>query len=108
MLKNEDIPQYSIDDRTIKEYFNERIDTPHRNDKPIMFPLQLLVQPLFLDIFTASLQGKNIIIYCHSENRSFIEANLLLDNRFKGINYNMAGGTNACKVEGFPTVTGFG
>ena len=108
MLNNEEGPQYVIDDRTFFEYFNERIDTPHRNDKPILFPLQLMVQPLFLDIFTSLFQGKDIIIYCRSANRSYIGAKLLLDNGFQGIIYNMAGGINAWKAEGLPTITGFG
>jgi rhodanese-related sulfurtransferase len=108
MLNAEQGPQHVIDDRTFSEYFNERIDTPHRNDKPILFPLQLLEQPLFLNIFTVIFQNKDIIIYCRSANRSYIGAKLLIDDGFQGTIYNMAGGINAWKAEGLPTVKGFG
>ena len=108
MLNAEEGVQYVIDDRTLGEYFTERIDTPHRNDKPILFPLQLLEQPLFLNIFTSIFQNKDIIIYCRSANRSYIGAKLLINNGFQGTIYNMAGGINAWKAAGLPTVTGFG
>jgi rhodanese-related sulfurtransferase len=108
MLNAEQDPQYVIDDRTFSEYFNERIDTPHRNDKPILFPLQLLEVPLLLNVFTSVFQNKDIIIYCRSANRSYIGAKLLIDNGFQGIIYNMAGGINAWKAAGLPTVKGFG
>jgi len=108
MLNSEEEPQNVIDDRTFLEYFNERIDTPHQNDKPLLFPLYLLEQPLFLNIFTSIFQGEDIIIYCRSANRSYLGAKLLIDNGFQGIIYNMAGGINAWKSAGLPTVTGFG
>ena len=108
MLNQEEDPQHVIDDRTFQEYFTERIDTPHRNDRPILFPLQLLEQPLFLNLFISIFQNKDIIIYCRSANRSYIGAQLLIDNGFQGTIYNMAGGINAWKAEGLPTVKGFG
>jgi len=108
MLTAEEGIQFVVDDRTFEEYFNGRIDTPHRNDKPILYPLQLLEQPFFLNLFITIFQNKDIIIYCRSANRSWIGANLLVDNGFQGVVYNMAGGINAWKAEGFPTVKGLG
>lgn len=108
MLIAEEGIQFVIDDRTFGEYFDERIDTPHRNDKPIPYPLQLLEQPFFLNLFISIFQNKDIIMYCRSANRSWIGANLLVDNGFQGVVYNMAGGINAWKAEDFPTVTGLG
>ena len=104
----EDGIQLVVDDRTFQEYFTERIATPHSYDKPILYPLQLLQKPFFLNVFIALFQGNEIIIYCRSANRSYIGATLLLDNGFEGTLYNMLGGINAWKAEGLPTVKGFG
>ena len=104
----EDGIQLVIDDRTFEEYFNERIATPHFYDKPILYPLQLLQKPFFMNLFFMLFQGKEVIIYCRSANRSYIGATLLLDNGFEGTLYNMLGGINAWKAEGLPTVKGFG
>ena len=104
----EDGIQLVVDDRTFEEYFNERIATPHFYDKPILYPLQLLQKPFFMNLFFMLFQGKEIIIYCRSANRSYIGATLLLDNGFEGTLYNMLGGIKAWKAEGLPTVKGFG
>lgn len=109
MLQDEeDGRQIPIDDRTFNEYFTERIATPHSYDKPILYPLQLIEKPFFMQIFINFFDGKEIIIYCRSANRSYIGANLLLDNGYQGNIYNMIGGINQWKAEGLPTVKGLG
>jgi rhodanese-related sulfurtransferase len=108
MLNTDATVQHVIDDRTFNEYFTERIDTPHRNDKPLLFPLQLLEEPFFLSLFLSIFQNKDIIIYCRSANRSYIGAKILIDHDFQGTIYNMIGGINAWKAAGLPTVKGFG
>jgi rhodanese-related sulfurtransferase len=104
----EDGRQFVVDDRMLSEYFSERIATPHVYDKPVLYPLQLMELPVFADLFNALFNGKEVIIYCRSANRSWIGANLLVDNGFTGVLYNMAGGINEWKAQGLPTVKGFG
>lgn len=104
----EDGIQYVVDVRTFEEYANERIATPHLYDKPILYPLQLIEQPLFAKIFIILFNGKEVILYCRSANRSNIAGHILLDAGFSGVLYNMLGGINEWKAEGFPTVSGFG
>jgi rhodanese-related sulfurtransferase len=104
----EDGRQFVVDDRTLSEYFSERIATPHVYDKPVLYPLQLMELPVFADLFNALFNGKEVIIYCRSANRSWIGANLLVDNGFTGVLYNMAGGINEWNAQGLPTVKRFG
>jgi len=109
MLQNEeDGIQIPVDDRTFGEYFTERIATPHFYDKPVLYPLQLLKIPFFMNLFIMLFQGKEVIIYCRTANRSYIGAKLLIDNGFEGTLYNMLGGIVAWKAAGLPTVKGFG
>jgi rhodanese-related sulfurtransferase len=100
--------QIPVDDRTFQEYFTERIATPHSYDKPILYPLQLIEQPFFMKLFFFLFEDKEIIIYCRSANRSYIAGNLLFENGYQGVVYNMVGGINAWKAAGLPTVKGFG
>jgi len=109
MLNNEDDGvQIPVDVRTFGEYFNERISTPHRYDKPILYPLQLLEIPLFRNIFIKLFQGKEVILYCRTAHRSGIAGNIILDGGYDGTLYNMIGGIVAWKDAGLPTVKGLG
>lgn len=109
MLQNDDDGiQIPVDVRTFEEYFTERIATPHFYDKPILYPLQLIEIPFFMKLFIVLFQGKEIILYCRSANRSNVAGNILLNNGFEGTLYNMLGGINAWKASGLPTVKGFG
>jgi len=109
MLESEeDGIQIPVDDRTFQEYFTERIATPHSYDKPILYPLQLIEIPLFRNIFFFLFEDKEVIIYCRSANRSYIAGNILFENGYQGVVYNMVGGINEWKAAGLPTVKGFG
>ncbi len=108
LQSEEDGKQYVVDVRTFEEYANERIATPHLYDKPILYPLQLIEKPLFAKIFVILFNGKEVILYCRSANRSNIAGHILLDAGFDGVLYNMFGGINEWKAEGLPTVSGFG
>ncbi len=100
--------QILIDVRTPKEYFTERIYTQSLLEKPKLFPLQLMERnDLFLRFFMMRYNDKEIILYCRSANRSFLATQLLLDRGFNGKIYNMLGGINEWKAEGFPTTRGF-
>lgn len=109
MLNNEsDGIQFVVDVRTFKEYFNERIATPHLYDKPILYPLQIIQNPLFSKIFVLIFKNKEVILYCRSANRSWIAGNILISSGFEGKLYNMVGGIIEWKANGLPTVSGFG
>ena len=109
MLESEaDGIQVPVDDRTFQEYFTERIATPHYYDKPILYPLQLIEIPFFRNIFFFLFEDKEVIIYCRSANRSYIAGNILFENGYQGVVYNMVGGINEWKAAGLPTVKGFG
>jgi len=109
MLNNEeDGIQIPVDVRTLEEYFNERISSPHRYDRPILYPLQLLEMPLFANIFTKIFHGKEVILYCRTARRSGIAGDIILESGYDGQIYNMIGGIVSWKEEGLPTVTGFG
>ncbi len=98
--------QIPIDVRTFKEFINERIKTPYKENRARNFPLQLLWKDFFLHIFMKRYSGKEIILYCHSGNRSYISAKILVENNFNGKIYNMVGGITAWKNAGYPTITG--
>ncbi len=98
---------YLIDVRTSEEYINERIYTTSTKEKSRLFSLQWMENEKPLDTFFKLYEGKKIILYCRSANRSCIAANLLVDNDFQGEIYNMAGGIKEWKNKGLPTVSGF-
>lgn len=109
MLQNEsDGREVVVDVRTLPEWFNERVATPHWYDKPILYPLQLLELPMFTQLFRLAFEGNEVILYCHSGNRSCIAGNMLVDEGFQGTLYNMEGGIVAWKAASLPVVTGFG
>ncbi|KAA0000997.1 MAG: rhodanese-like domain-containing protein [Thermoplasmata archaeon] len=109
MLNNEDDGiQIPVDVRTLQEYFDERISSPHSYDKPVLYPLQLLEMPLFANLFVKLFHGKEVILYCRTARRSGIAGNIILEGGYDGTLYNMIGGIVAWKDAGLPTVKGFG
>ena len=100
--------QIPVDVRTLKEFINERIKTPYSNNKARSFSLQLLSKEFFLHLFMRWYSGKEIILYCHSGNRSYRAAKILVENNFNGKIYNMIGGITAWKNAGYPTIKGLG
>ncbi len=108
MLNNEsDGIQIPVDVRTLGEYFNERIASPHSYDKPRLYPLQLIERPFFASLFQKIYDGKEIILYCRTSHRSYIAAKIIAPD-FNGKLYNLIGGITAWKEAGLPTVHGFG
>jgi len=98
--------QILIDVRTKEEYQKERIYTPSVLEKPRLYPLQWLEDESLLQSFISLYDGKEIILYCRSANRSFIATEILIENNFNGKIYNMVGGIKEWKNEGLPTVKG--
>ena len=96
--------QIPIDVRTPSEWIDERIDTPYP-ENPKHHCLSDLQDPEKLLEFMQIYEGQEIIIYCLSGGRSLIAAEILVDNGFSGIIYNMLGGISAWKTAGLPTVT---
>ena len=88
-----------IDVRTPKEFNEGHIENSINID---------FYRDTFRDELDNMDKEKTYIIYCRSANRSYLGAQLLINNGFPGIIYNMAGGINAWKAEGLPTVKGFG
>jgi len=62
---------------------------------------------IILAIFMRVYQDKEIIIYCRTGRRTGISAQILVDNGFSGIIYNMVNGITEWKSVGLPTIEGF-
>jgi rhodanese-related sulfurtransferase len=99
--------QIPIDVRTLKEFLDERIDTPYFYNRPRLFPLQLMYKEFLFHFFMWQHSSEEIILYCRSGKRSFAAAKILVENNFDGKIYNMVGGIEAWKEAGYPTVKGF-
>jgi len=95
--------QIPIDVRTDDEWIIEHIDTP-APENPIHYPLEELEDPTGLETFLSTYDGEDIILYCAAGGRSKIAANILDVNEFNGTIYNMLGGINEWKYEGYPTI----
>jgi rhodanese-related sulfurtransferase len=95
--------QYPIDVRTNGEWKDAHIDTPfpeyarHHN-------FYEWDDPEKLNDFLAAYEGKEIIVYCRSGGRSVSASNILVENDFEGIIYNMLGGIAQWIASGYPTV----
>lgn len=96
---------YPIDVRTQAEWLIDRIDTPFpeysRN-----FILSTLQTESGLQTFMDEYQGQTVIMYCKAGGRSASAAQILVDNNFDGIIYNMDGGITAWKQANLPTKYG--
>jgi rhodanese-related sulfurtransferase len=92
--------QKPIDVRTPSEWAIAHIDTPYP-ENPQHWPYLQMGQNLskFMELY----QGKEIILYCKGGFRSLTAANLLDENNFTGIIYNMLGGIDAWIAAGYPT-----
>lgn len=94
--------QYPIDVRTDSEWISAHIDAPfpeyarHHN-------FYEWDDPEILNEFLTTYQGKEIIVYCQSGGRSVSASNILIDNDFDGVIYNMLGGITQWISSGYPT-----
>jgi rhodanese-related sulfurtransferase len=94
--------QIPIDVRTEEEWRTEHIDTPSP-ENPRHHDYLEWADPNILQEFMSNYDGKEIIIYCGVGGRSKIAANILKENGFNGIIYNMLGGLTQWKNQGYPT-----
>ena len=105
MNNSDDGRQIPIDIRRWDEYSSERIDTPNLGDWPRWFPYEFTSggpgpiknEGILLDIFMKIYENKEIIIYCRTGRRTGISAQILVDNGFSGIIYNMVNGITEWK-----------
>jgi rhodanese-related sulfurtransferase len=94
--------QIPIDVRTENEWKNEHIDTPSP-ENPQHHNYLEWSNPSILQDFISNFNGKELIIYCGVGGRSKTAANILIENEFNGIVYNMLGGITDWKNKGYPT-----
>lgn len=97
--------QIPIDVRRNDEWNIYHIDTPIP-ENPRHFRLDLLQDEYGLNEFLNNYNGKDVIIYCKAGSRSATAANILVENNFSGIIYNMVGGILDWRSEDFPTNEG--
>jgi rhodanese-related sulfurtransferase len=95
--------QIPIDVRLDSEWKVEHIDTPSPENPRHHCSCAWSNQEI-LDEFISIFEGNEIIIYCRSGVRSRDASELLVENNFSGIIYNMLGGINAWKDAGYPTM----
>lgn len=115
MNNSEDGRQIPIDIRRWDEYSSERIETPNQEDWPRWFayeftsggPGPIKNEGILLNIFMRIYNDKEIIIYCRTGRRTGISAQILVDNGFNGVIYNMVNGITEWKAIGLPTIQGF-
>jgi rhodanese-related sulfurtransferase len=95
--------QIPIDVRYDDEWALAHINTP-APENPRHYCLCRWEDETFLQEFMALFQGKQIILYCKSGDRSFTAVNVLVAHNFNGTIYNMIGGIDAWISAGYPTI----
>lgn len=94
--------QLPIDVRYEEEWNFAFIDTPYP-ECPIRYEYdEFQYNASFLQWFIDEFAEQDLVIYCASGGRSRIVSNILCDANFTGIVYNMLGGINDWKDEGYP------
>jgi rhodanese-related sulfurtransferase len=94
--------QIPIDVRTEEEWKTEHIDTPSP-ENPRHHNYLEWSDPNILQEFISTYDGQQIIVICGVGGRSKIAANILAENNFNGVIYNMLGGLKEWKNQGYPT-----
>jgi rhodanese-related sulfurtransferase len=95
--------QIPIDVRTNNEWKSEHILTP-KPENPRHHNFYDWDDEQILLEFMSLYDGKELIIYCRSGGRSVSAINILIDNGFNGVLYNMLGGITEWKEIGLPTI----
>jgi rhodanese-related sulfurtransferase len=95
--------QIPIDVRTDDEWKTEHIVTPSPENPKHHCYFDWDTEEI-LNEFITLYDGNEIIIYCKSGGRSRNAAEILVENNFSGIIYNMLGGITAWKEFGYPTM----
>ena len=94
--------QIPIDVRYKQEWDLGFIDTPYP-ECPIRYEYdEFQYNASFLQWFIDEFAGQELVIYCASGGRSRIVSYVLCNASFTGVVYNMVGGINDWKVEGYP------
>jgi rhodanese-related sulfurtransferase len=94
--------QIPIDVRYEQEWIYGFIDTPYP-ECPIRYEYdEFQYNASFLQWFIDEFQGKELVIYCAGGGRSRLVSNILCNSSFTGVVYNMLGGINNWKMEGYP------
>ena len=95
--------QTPIDVRMFSEWKDEHIDTPYP-ENPQHHCLDDLKNETKLIEFMEIYDGKELIIYCRSGGRSLTASNILNENQFSGVIYNMLGGITAWMASDLPII----
>jgi rhodanese-related sulfurtransferase len=95
--------QIPIDVRTDNEWKSEHINTPKPENPRHHNFFEWDDQEILTDFMTLY-NGNEIIVYCRTGSRSVSAINILIDNGFNGIIYNMLGGITDWKSSGFPII----
>ena len=110
MNTTDDGIQILIDVRRLNEFLAERIILPDESDWIRWFPYEFSSGPgpiknegFLLQLFMNLYKDKEIILFCRSGRRSGLAAQILVDNGFSGIAYNVLGGILEWKDVGLPT-----
>lgn len=94
--------QFPIDVRYEEEWNYGFIDTPYPECPRRYVYDEFQYNETFLNWFIDEFADQDLVIYCASGGRSRIVSYLLCDANFTGIVYNMLGGINDWKDEGYP------
>jgi rhodanese-related sulfurtransferase len=93
--------QIPVDVRTEEEWRAGYIDTPSP-ENPRHYSYLEWYDPNILQDFMSTYDGQQLILYCGIGGRSKNAANMLAENNFNGIIYNMLGGLTEWKNKGYP------
>jgi rhodanese-related sulfurtransferase len=93
--------QHPIDVRTDEEWKTGHIDTPIP-ENPKHYPIDELKNETKLKEFLSIYKHKTIVVYDNSGDNSNLAAQILFENHFKGLIYNMDDGINAWIEAGYP------
>lgn len=96
--------QIPIDVRTESEFKDEHIDTPRPENPENHCVCEWRTDEYILSEFISTYEGTEIILYSTLGIESSNAADILVNNEFNGIIYNMLGGINTWKQSGYPTI----
>jgi rhodanese-related sulfurtransferase len=96
--------QIPIDVRTETEFKDEHIDTPYPENPENHCICEWRTDEYILSEFISTYDGTEIILYSTLGIESSNAADILVNNGFNGIIYNMLGGINNWKQTGYPTI----
>jgi rhodanese-related sulfurtransferase len=93
--------QHPVDVRTDEEWKEEHIDTPAPQN-PEHHPLLELQDETMLQEFLSNYKYKTLVVYDEYGINSNVAAQILFDNEFRGLIFNMNEGLEAWRDAGYP------